>query len=175
MNSFVSIFFIICQDFPSYIYTLIYSARYEYRSNKVGLISNRRHTSTDSNTSNCNGSLLSSTNPAAVTSAAGTSSISAGGGVTAIGGGGVPPSATGGGGTGGIGNSIRALTAATAAANAAAVAESTHSVIGSDGKGGIAVVGIGAEETVERLARMALQLSLDLQNGIDYYEHSFDK
>ena len=32
-----------------------------------------------------------------------------------------------------------------------------------------------AEENVEKLAKMVLQLSLDLQNGIDYYEYSFDK
>ena len=37
------------------------------------------------------------------------------------------------------------------------------------------VQNLSLEEMVEKLAKLTNQLSLDLQNGIDYYEHSFEK
>ena len=70
---------------------------------------------------------------------------------------------------------MTAAAAAAAAESAAAKTSVTSTGDAGDVKTGTSSCSLGAKESVERLARMALQLSLDLQNGIDYYEHSFDK
>ncbi|XP_047741537.1 BAI1-associated protein 3 [Hyalella azteca] len=126
------------------------SYRYAYRTKKAGLVSVQRNTSTDSNTS-CNNSTISQY----------------------------------GGSTNSIGDSIRALSTAsvTPMSTHEASREGATSPYGRAPEQGAGVrknlhaggSGMGAEEAVEKLARMTLQLSLDLQNGIDYYEHSFEK
>ncbi|KAA0203085.1 hypothetical protein HAZT_HAZT005708 [Hyalella azteca] len=124
--------------------------KYAYRTKKAGLVSVQRNTSTDSNTS-CNNSTISQY----------------------------------GGSTNSIGDSIRALSTAsvTPMSTHEASREGATSPYGRAPEQGAGVrknlhaggSGMGAEEAVEKLARMTLQLSLDLQNGIDYYEHSFEK
>lgn len=123
--------------------------RYAYRTKKVGLTKSHRNVSTSSTTS-ASSHLVGVSDPALVPSSDGTT----------------------------IGDSIRALTSA-ATTNTNNTPNNTANTAADGSTVGnflqVASNNFGAEESVEKLARMTLQLSLDLQNGIDYYEHSFEK